>query len=121
MKAMVESPRIATVKHVALATAADALLPILSAISFPRGITDPYYRQTKDSTPSRVALRSGAKVVVAGKTPIHPSRTDQSVVSAGSSWLSVRAGLLPIVVEETCEVADLAVMFADRECHWERQ
>lgn len=57
--------------------------------------------------------------VVARKPPIHPSRTDPSVVSAGSSWLSVRAGLLPIVVEETCEDADLAVMLADRECHWE--
>ena len=59
--AMVESPRIATVKHVVLATAADALVPISSAVHFPRGIIDPHYRQTKGSTPSRVALRSGAK------------------------------------------------------------
>ncbi|QRD83880.1 hypothetical protein F9C07_6514 [Aspergillus flavus] len=82
---MVESPRIATVQHVALATAADALLPILSAISFPRGITDPCYSQTKDSTLSRVAFRSGAK-----KTP-HSSFAHRPVSRLGWIFLAIGA------------------------------
>ncbi|KAE8422321.1 hypothetical protein BDV36DRAFT_291497 [Aspergillus pseudocaelatus] len=106
---MVESPRITTVKHVALATADKGLHALSCRTQEWRKVC----RVGINSNSSGFGCQSLSAFVIAGKTPIHPLRTVQSVASAFLPVYRCEQGLLPFVAEEAYGDADLAVMLED--------